>query len=149
MYTIPKDYLAQSAEQRIKNMILIIGGEETIDQPDDFAIASAVRTVTGWRRMTRRERRRTAPWNVDPSPFLILEHGQDPGGESGYMQADWYPALRRGDIAGFLLEYRDGCTDEHWETHAVSIEDTTAAFIDYLHGRTEWKERFDWKRRYL
>ena len=130
-------------------MRLIIGGEETIDQPDDSAIASAVRTVTGWRRTTRSERRRTAPWNVDPSPFLILFHGQDTEGESGFIQAEWYPALRRGDIPGFLLEYHEGSAEEYWEMYAVSIEDTTEAFIDYLHGGTAWKERFDWKRKIL
>ena len=76
-----------------------------------------------------------APWNVDPSPFLILEQDPDTESESGFMQAEWYPALRRGDTPGFLLEYHDGSVGEYWETYAVSIEDATEAFIDYLHGR--------------
>lgn len=128
-------------------MRLIIGGEETVDQPDDSAVANAVRTVTGWSRTTRSERQRMAPWNVDPLPFLILDHGQDPESESDFMQAYWYPALRRGDTPGFLLEYHERSTEEHWETYAVSVEDTTEAFIDYLHGGTAWKDRFNWKRK--
>ena len=128
-------------------MRLIIGGEETIDQPDDSQIAKAVRTVTTYRRTTRRERQRVAPWNLDPDPFLILDHGQGTENESGFIQAYWYPAIRRGDIAGFLLEYYDGTTGEHWETYAMSVEDTTGAFIEYRHGGTAWKERFDWKRK--
>lgn len=132
-------------------MRLIIGGEEELVQPDDSAVVNAVRTVTGYRRTTRRERQRIAPWNVDPSPFLILyhDHGPDPESLPHFMQAEWYPALRRGDTPGFLLEYQEGSEDEHWETYAVSIEDTIEAFLDYLHGGTAWKERFDWKRKSL
>ena len=146
-----KDCFTPSVEGIFKNMRLIIGGEETIDQPDDAVVSKAVRAVTGYRRTTRRERRRTAPWNVDPAPFLILVHDHGPNPESlpHFMQAYWYPAVRRGDISGFLLEYQEGSEEEHWETYAVSIEDTAEAFLDFLHGSTAWKERFDWKRKIL
>ena len=92
-----------------------------------------------------------APWSVDPDPFLILvqDHGPDPESLPHLMQAEWYPAIRRGDTPGFVLEYQEGSEDEHWETYPVNIEEATEAFIDFLHGRTEWKERFYWKRKIL
>lgn len=116
-------------------MRLIIGGAQLLVHLDDAAISDAVRDVAG-----------LGLWDYGPDPFIILDQGPGPERELSYMQAYWHSSCREDDIGGFLLEYQDGSIEEHYECFPVSVEETTEAFIEYLHGGAEWKERFNWER---
>ena len=45
----------------------------------------------------------------------------------------------------YTLEYRDASSEEHFTaTEEVMKEEVKSAFLDYLHGRTTWRESRAW-----
>ncbi len=48
---------------------------------------------------------------------------------------------------GYELEERDGSEDQHYRAATVlSKDDVKEAFLDYLHGRSQWRMRWTWEK---
>ena len=69
--------------------------------------------------------------------FIVLS--QD--GDNYYIQS-----TGEGD-EGYELEYRDGSGDQHYRaTTVLSKDEVKEAFLDYLHGRSQWRTRWTWEK---
>ncbi len=117
-------------------MRLIVGGVVTSDQPDDAAVHDAIHSLV----------------YRDDDAFAILIGGPDPETSEYYIQALYCPLdlLWGIDPYGFVLEYREGSSDQHYQSCTVplgseGLEEVTRAFVAYLHGDSMWKNRFEWE----
>ena len=87
----------------------------------------------------------------DGSFAILTDQDKEPGNEEFYIQAVYMCTEQMGEgDNGFVLEYRDGSGDKHYQCFNVSpglqgLEDVTKAFIDYLHSNEEWKTPFEWE----
>lgn len=70
---------------------------------------------------------------------LMLRPG---GGEQDYMQAAGEPT------GGWVLEYRDGSPNQHFQSidDALPLERVAAAFYSYGNGDPSWQQAFEWRR---
>ena len=119
-------------------MRLIIGSSAVSDQPDDAAVRAAIR--------------RLLDKGEDDDAFVVLIDGPIPEDSQYYLQTLFCPPDSRweDDTYGFVLEYREGSSDQHYQCFTVSpgargLEEVTGAFIAYLHADNAWKIRFEWE----
>lgn len=110
-------------------MRLIVGDSVVLDQPDEAAVRAALR------RLFDRE---------EDDLFIILVDGPDPERSEHFMQT------AGSGTDGFILEYREGSWDQHYQCVTVSLglsglNELENAFIDYLHGKNTWKACFTWQ----
>ena len=114
-------------------MRLIVGGDTVTDQPDAVAVRTAIRSL-----MDKGE---------DDNPFAILVDGPDPDHSEYYLQTLFCPAEpgSADEDYGFVLEYREGASDQHYQYLTASLGEVTEAFVDYLHAGNGWRTRFDWE----
>ena len=69
--------------------------------------------------------------------FIILSQND----ENLYLQA-----AGEGD-ENYVLEYRGGSEEQHFRASTLlSKNDVKEAFLDYLQGGTQWRERWTWER---
>ena len=61
--------------------------------------------------------------------------------------AEVYLQTSGGPSYGFVLEYRDGSSDEHYScsNFELTADEVIAAFQSYLAGDGRWKTEFDWQ----
>ncbi len=111
-------------------MRLIVGGDTVTDQADDAAIRTAIRSL-----LDRGE---------DDNPFAILVDEPNP---EHYIQTLFCPADpgSEDEDYGFVLEYREGSSDQHYQCLTASLSEVSEAFIDYLHAGKNWRTRFNWE----
>jgi hypothetical protein len=51
------------------------------------------------------------------------------------------------DEGSFVVEYRDGSSDDHFRAaRAMRLEDVIAAFQSYLRQDDQWRSRFEWEK---
>ena len=68
--------------------------------------------------------------------FIILSRGNE-----RYIQA------YRNDDGSFLLEYRDGSAEAHFETETqAGIDDVEQAFIRYASNMDDWSAPWNWQK---
>ena len=82
---------------------------------------------------------------------ILVDEGNEPGNEEFYIQVLYLSDEYGKDEEGFVLEYRDGSNDKHYQCFSVSLgpvglKEVTKAFIQYLHSKDEWKTSFEWER---
>ncbi len=107
----------------------LIVGNTVLDRPDDAAVRAALRRLFD---------------GVEDEPFMVLVEGPEP------ERSEYFIQTARISTGSFVLEYREGSWDQHYQCDAVSLgprglRELTSAFIDYLHGNNTWKTRFEWK----
>ena len=107
----------------------LIVGSTVLDQPDDTAVRSALRRLFD---------------GAADEPFIILVDGPDP------ERSEYFIQTAGSSTDGFILEYREGSWDQHYQCDTVStgpkgLSELEGAFIDYRHGNNAWKARFEWK----
>lgn len=102
-------------------MELIINHERTIRNPDAEAIAEQLR-------------------GLGPGEFAILSPN-----ELTFIQT------MNTDDEGFVVEYQDGSTEEHYAAlnPPHEVEDIVAAFVAYAAGEDDWKTIFTWEQMLL
>ena len=114
-------------------MRLIVGGNTVTDQADDAAIRTAIRSL-----LDKGE---------DDKPFAILVDGPNPEDSQHYIQTLFCPAEpgSEDEDDGFVLEYREGSSDQHYQCLTASLGEVTEAFIDYLHAGKDWRTLYNWE----
>ena len=110
-------------------MRLIVDDSAVLDWPDDAAVRDALRRLFDAR---------------EDVSFVILVDGPDP------EHSEYFIQTAGGGTDGFVLEYREGSWDQHYQCDTVSLGqrgcwELTSAFINYLHGNNDWKTRFKWE----
>ena len=100
-------------------MKLTLADANQIDNPDDEAIARALRTIDG-----------------EDNNFAILSVD-----DLTYIQTEGGPSR------GFVLEYQEGSMARHYraQDQALSVDSIIEAFRAYASSDPTWKDRFQWE----
>ena len=82
---------------------------------------------------------------------ILADEDKEPGNEEFYIQVLFLSNEGGKDNEEFVLEYRDGSYDKHYQCLTVSegtpgLGEIKKAFIGYLHSNEDWKSPFEWQR---
>jgi hypothetical protein len=100
--------------------ILELANGSKIATPDQVQVENGVRSLSA------------EDW------FVILEREQN-----YYIQAAY--GVEGGAPAGqFVIEYRNGSPDKHRRAFSSSVDDLSAAFLEYWRGGMDWAGKFTW-----
>jgi hypothetical protein len=86
---------------------------------------------------------------AEPDSWLAFVH-RELGADGGFVivasgPPDLYAqAIKAGD--GYLLEYRDGSADRHFQTTDVSLEEVATALAQWFGGRRDFVADHEWTR---
>jgi hypothetical protein len=72
--------------------------------------------------------------------FLVLDRVDVPGGEH-YLQ------IYREIDGTYVIEYREGAADQHFETVAADLDTVFTVLTGWAAGAPGWREGYDWRRR--
>jgi len=69
---------------------------------------------------------------------MVLERAQEerPG--------SWYIQVRLLDNNTYLLEYRDGVAEQHYQTQTLSQERVLGALLGWAAAKPDWRDAFMW-----
>ena len=86
---------------------------------------------------------------AEPDGWLAFVH-RELGADGGFVVVSSGPpdlyaqAIKAGD--GYLLEYREGSADRHFQTTDVSLEEVATALAQWFEGRRDFIAEHEWTR---